>query len=463
MAPKAAVKAKAKAKPKPETPKKRQREEDQNAIDRADDGVSPAAKRQKQEDSVEADTSKAVTDNFKGFSDFQLRMVLDKDGKSIFDRVYERKLAKLIDNSLPCGKNFYSEVKEEFFGNGGGPTFPAVPLEDIEDAELFLVLKAVIRHNRDFVPCSTYLSVASKLNTLNLQALLQAPLKISPGGKRGECTEFVLDVMRYITIVGHGLSHPESVAACKHHFDSALCKDLIQHRSNEGTAIKWWETRQSFAKLVLPIGPTEKCLQKGVKALVVMTELREVADSSIGGRMLAQKPLQDAQLDTFMNVVKDILSELPPGNLTVALLDANHAKFFKRCAEIGAKPTETHKAKYYEFVHLGVGFTMPVHSLLETYNIARECLVKTDGVVSGKLEPLFCELQLGKKPLAEAGAMHVDASLLVKTKHCRDEAAKFMQGEEPTAQKIADMYKNRISHLLTFDKFAKLEQKFFAA
>ena len=143
--------------------------------------------------------------------------------------------------------------------------FPLVPPENTENAELFTCLKAVIRHNRDFLPCTTYLSVAPKLNTLCLHALLQATLKISAGGKRGECTEFILDVMRFITRVGHDVDNAASVAVCKQHFDLALRKDLSGHRANQGAAFVWWETRTSCAKLVLAVAATQKCLQKGCK------------------------------------------------------------------------------------------------------------------------------------------------------------------------------------------------------
>ena len=122
-------------------------------------------------------------------------------------------------------------------------------------------------------------------------------------------------------------------------------------------------------------------------------------------------------------------------------------------------PIETHKAKDYAFQHCKVAFTMPVQSLLETYNYGRACHIRTDGLKSGKLEPLFCELQLTKVIVDEN--IQFEEGLLAKARYCRQEAAKFMYGEEPTAQHIATMYKEMINHLLTSDKFARLEMKFF--
>ena len=57
--------------------------------------------------------------------------------------------------------------------------------------------------------------------------------------------------------------------------------------------------------------------------------------------------------------------------------------------------------------------------------------------------------------------IQIEEGLLAQTKYSRQAAVKFMYGEEPPAQTIADMYKERINHLLTFDKFARLEMKFF--
>ena len=104
---------------------------------------------------------------------------------------------------------------------------------------------------------------------------------------------------------------------------------------------------------------------------------------------------------------------------------------------------------------------MPVQSLLETYHYGRECHIRTDGLKSGKLEPLFCELQLTTVTVAEN--IKIEEGLLAKAMYCRQEAAKFMYGEEPTAQHIATMYKERINHSLTSDKFARLEMKLFEA
>ena len=68
MAPKKpTAKAKANAKMQTVAPK-RQREEDQNPVDAADGPA--AAKKQKQEHTVENYTLKALKDNFKGFTDF---------------------------------------------------------------------------------------------------------------------------------------------------------------------------------------------------------------------------------------------------------------------------------------------------------------------------------------------------------------------------------------------------------
>ena len=74
-----------------------------------------------------------------------MRMVLDANGKSIEDRVRERKQAKMLDPKLTCGKHFYKDLKEECFGTSAGMgvvLFQEPPDSDVQDDQLYNVLKA---------------------------------------------------------------------------------------------------------------------------------------------------------------------------------------------------------------------------------------------------------------------------------------------------------------------------------
>ena len=140
---KAKAKAAASAQPRGE---KRPR----SAIDEAED--VPARKKLAIDDksSFDFDVEKALTDNFKGFTDFQMRMVLDADGKSIEDGVRERKQATMLDPKVTCGKSCYNDLKEGYFGTSAGmgvAIFQEHPDSDVQDDQLYNVLKASIRHN----------------------------------------------------------------------------------------------------------------------------------------------------------------------------------------------------------------------------------------------------------------------------------------------------------------------------
>ena len=254
MQPKASAVAKAlaKAKAKADPGSGRGEKKPRSAIDVADDDKNPKKQRVEFDAfaSLGTEVEKALKDNFKGFSDFQLRMVLDANGKSIEDRVRERKLAKLLDNKVTCGKNFYKELKDDYFGsNAGQGVVMMEPAEtDVQDDHLFGVLKAVIRHNRDFVPCLTYLEITPTMITLNFNALIGATLGISPGGKRQECTEYILDVMKFIVEHQHEVRHQQTVQAARPHFDAALGKDLTLWRANQDTAAAWWSSRRFFCQ-----------------------------------------------------------------------------------------------------------------------------------------------------------------------------------------------------------------------
>ena len=143
----------------------------------------------KMELTIEQDTLKACKDNFKGYSDFQLRHVLNKENVSVYDQFFQRKTEHILDPNVACGKHFYADLKIEYFGNGSPGGFPDVPEGDVQDEALFQCVKACIRHNRDFLPMITYMEAAGQLNVLNLHALLGTAMKVTPDGKRNERTD----------------------------------------------------------------------------------------------------------------------------------------------------------------------------------------------------------------------------------------------------------------------------------
>ena len=161
------------------------RETRSNAIDKAEDAdKGPQRQRCLKRRSTEEDAEKAVRDNFKMYSEAQRRMVLDKDGKSVYDRVLEAKRRKNSEPDWPLGKTFYDSLKDELFKDFDPMMeFPEPPPGECIDEELFKALKRVLQRSRDFTACATYLASGPKLNATNFQALLRACLNIMPGGK----------------------------------------------------------------------------------------------------------------------------------------------------------------------------------------------------------------------------------------------------------------------------------------
>ena len=99
-----AVDAKAKAAQAARRDSKTRLLEKSNCIDEAEGtGLKTSAKKQKTELTIEQDTLKACKDNFKGYSDFQLRHILNKDNVSVYDQVFQRKTEKILDPKSHAG------------------------------------------------------------------------------------------------------------------------------------------------------------------------------------------------------------------------------------------------------------------------------------------------------------------------------------------------------------------------
>ena len=190
-----------------------------NVVDKAEQHESCELKRR----STEEETEMAVRDNFRNFTEIHRTMVLEKEGKSIFDRVLHAKRKKCRD-PITIGKKFFSDLKDEN------------PLEsDLADERLFRCMRSVFEHDRNSVSVPTYMQEVGKPNTLNLQALQRATPKVPPGGKNHDASNFVLAVMEFIAVGEYEVSRLATVTGARDRFDQVLVKDLAFFRSNDRT------------------------------------------------------------------------------------------------------------------------------------------------------------------------------------------------------------------------------------
>ena len=195
----------------------------------------------------EEETEKAARDNFRGFTKTHRTMVLDKKRQSpSATGCVPQSGRSVLTRQSTIGKKFYSDLKDEFFGDLD-PTqdFEKPPESDLADERLFGCLRSVLHHNRDFVPVQSYMQEVGKLNTLILQALLRAALKIPPGGKNHDATNFLVAVMEFVADGEYEVSHPATVRAARGHFDQALVKDLGDPVYRYRSCRAWWRDRSS--------------------------------------------------------------------------------------------------------------------------------------------------------------------------------------------------------------------------
>ena len=145
---------------------------------------------------TEEETEKVVRDNFLGSSETLRTMVLDKEGRSIFDMQIHAKQQKPRDQSI---KKFYSDLQDEYFTNLD-PTqqFEQPPESDLADERVYGCFWSVLQHNCNFVPVQTYRDEVCKLDTLTLQALLRIAIRILSKGKNDDTTYFLFAAMDFI-------------------------------------------------------------------------------------------------------------------------------------------------------------------------------------------------------------------------------------------------------------------------
>lgn len=336
-------------------------------------------------------------------------------------------------------------MKDELFG-GITPeaAFPKRPESDLLDEKLSGCLKRVMQHNRDFTSLETYFLECDACNTMNLQALLRATLSIQPGGKT------ILSVMAFVANGEQLVSHPGTIRPCLTHLDWALAKDLAYYRSNDRSAAEWWATRKQVAQLVLPLDSTEKAMADGAKAIVLISDIDLIANSSQSGKELVRRTQRDAHQEKYATLVAEAIGLLLAVDLTLAVLATNRLAFQVSLRAVGTSASETHRPAGRVVKYLGVPLELPVTSLLDYCNLAIEALVRLKAVESHSLEPLFSELDLAD-PSRQVPAGKVDPDLCKATASARAASRDFMAGMEPTSRNIERLFTKRGAFLTNAD------------
>ena len=199
-----------------------------NLVDKSqhDDKLPSSSRRELKRRSTEEETEKAVHNNFRGFTETHRTMVLDKEVKSICDRVRAEKRKKRRGPSFTIGKKFHWDLKHEFFGDLGPTQDFQKPLEsDLADERLFGCLRSVLQHNRNFVQVHAGSGQGEHSELAGLPesspqdpARRQEPLRVE---LLARC---------------HGVHRRRYVRSVSpFNFDQALVKDFASYRSNNRT------------------------------------------------------------------------------------------------------------------------------------------------------------------------------------------------------------------------------------
>ena len=464
MAPKSKAQGKANAKAKATNvePKK-----SSNAVDDAvAKAKAKASNRQLRKRDTDDETAKAVKDNFKEFSEAQLRLTLDGNGLNVYDRIHADKHAKRNghDDSVAMGKYYYQSLKVDIFGHLDPlANMPLPPDKDTECLRLKAALKAVFAHSKSFVGVSAYLQTCEPLNMANLQALLRVVATVQPGGK-DECnTRFLLEIMLFLND-GKYMDTQSATVSCLHgHFNDALCRGLSNYRSNEvegEETATWWHDRKHVASLILPVDVVDHVLTCGLPACDMLAELQVVEQSSAVGATLVEKALRDGRSELFAKSIGALVQKWRLARITIEAVKENRAEFVALCNAAGKDPAENHGVKLRQVSYMGVLMQLPCESLLDAYNLHKEVVVRQEGVLQGLVNPLFSERDLAEDGLL-ASNHGIDEGLLKATTAARKHIHECMDGFELTGANIVMKLKEKFLFLMCKDPYFKIECQFF--
>jgi hypothetical protein len=227
----------------------------------------------------------------------------------------------------------------------------------------------------------------------------------------------------------------------------------------------WWSLHESVAPLVVNIDSFNKCLKFSSDwADVADDVLNVVKTSSLGQAVFgpAHAALQSSQVS---KLIETSVAELAKGTtpISLAVLKESKTQFVRGMQGAGFDPFESFPKKMVGVAYRGFLMDVPVNSWIEQHSLSVSGFVKTVGVETGVLDPLFIE-----NDLLVTGDDHKDRrindAVIIEARSARSAASKLLDGvEDSNGDVIAKTLTSKRVLLLSLDPNFKVEEAFWTS
>ena len=415
-------------------------------------------KRKRRTRGFEASVGKALRDNFvnRGWDPSWLDM-LSFDGKTIREYVTEAKRAQAL-GTITTGKYFYHDLRMKFqdIGNQDKEMVVDDP-EEPEDPRIAEAMCAMFVNAVDLALVSDLMEENYvPPNQKNAKALFSAFLEIPFSTEKG--STFLCRALMYIAENTLHNDYPPLFDAVKQHLDRALEKNYMILKSAGLSPALWMQQHIAYIGLIVPAESLKTCVENPASWNDVAQELRDVCKSICGRRIFGSKLASIASV-AIGKEMEALIQKLEGGAITVKSIKDMVTDMQKMAMSSGRDFYSNFGSEQkVTFDYLGMQCHAKVSSLYQEMMVKTYALVKGRGVRLGKLEPLWCELQLvcetKKKPPHD-----VDDAVLHEAKVARKAALELAPSAD--SAEIKCVLNNKHKLLQGMDRWWQVERDFW--
>ena len=417
---------------------------------------------------TDEDTKKCERDNFKGYTYADKHHNI-KAGKSLHQTlcadIHLRR--HNLPSAVAMGKDYYTEKREMFpsaamrnatdIGNGDmDETLP-------KDADLDAALEALVSKKCQTGPLLHWFETTGAPNDRVIKCVAKAMIQfVLPSNS--DKVDLIKAHMQWV--VKHGLKdkHPKIISRMQPLWVAACTKSLSQYKNNRMTSNKWWAEHSVIGSLVVDGEACDVCMRHDKDDWSdVEASLVKVVTANDFGYHLFAKAAQNLFKTRLCKVANDIVQkELRDCEINHDTIEEAKQKYIKRLKEYGADFQATFPVRPSEMSYCGMPITLEVISYSQEWTGNVQARIRTVGVGTGLVKPLFGEKSVHK--YQESPGTTVAEDLLKDTNVFRENALDLSKTHDAVGgDEIKSLFTKKKKWFHSLEKWSIIERNFFCS
>lgn len=427
-----------------------------------EEALARTTPRKKRSRTMEECVQKAIRDNFPGFRPGQATMLMNDQGKTLYQVLMDDRRA--IDLGLAgapvLGKLYYEQKRKEFtYSDAPQKKLKVKDDRELLNNDLVQALEQLHKHPKSYEDALEFLGSGPALNQRSLVLLFLQALQFNPNGGP-EPVGFLVNLVKFCHRHGVHTAYPVEWGLVRSHLDEALVRSLSQWKSSNLKAKVWWESLRSHLDCFVPLTACDECMNAVDDYAKVEKSLCEVVQSSQLGMKLFGAVHRQYQSTKVSQIIKEEIGKLVGQNVTLARVTEHRQEFLKKMTDMGRDPRENHTKRPVELTYRGVLVPVVVHSHYDEYLMSEAAQLESMAVDVGVVSALFCEDSLVPQNRAKP-TIHIDLEVVNSAVVARKAAAAALIVDAPCGDAILASLTSHQAHMAQLHRAWRVTMAFW--